>query len=224
MGSEGSILSMIIRYRNNMNLLRTTRFGKSGNRFRRAKKEYYRAASGKLNFKKATPEQLHAIRQKIKKQKRNNALVFISLLVVILPLIAFGIYKMVSNANTYNLRAFERHAVLQKTNSEKLSAYISTGDSLFKLNDWAAAYYFYSQAQKIMPNSYDIEYRLALAKTSQCAHKRMGCVEAGERLEKLIEIFPDSADLYRLRITKSYTQGDTASADRDFKILDDLSK
>jgi len=217
-------LSMIIRYRNNMNLLRTTRFGKSGNRFRRAKKEYYRAASGKLNFKKATPEQLHAIRQKIKKQKRNNALVFISLLVVILPLIAFGIYKMVSNANTYNLRAFERHAVLQKTNSEKLSAYISTGDYLFKLNDWAAAYYFYSQAQKIMPNSYDIEYRLALAKTSQCAHKRMGCVEAGERLEKLIEIFPDSADLYRLRITKSYTQGDTASADRDFKILDDLSK
>jgi hypothetical protein len=52
----------------------------------------------------------------------------------------------------------------------------------------------------------------------------MGCVEAAERLEKLIEIFPDSADLYRLRITKSYTLGDTASADRDFIILDDLSK
>jgi tetratricopeptide (TPR) repeat protein len=224
MGSEGSILDMIIRYRNNMNLLRTTRFGKSGNRFREARKAYYRAASGKLDFKKATPEELQAIRLKIRKQKRNNALVFVSLLIIVLVFISFGIFKMVSGAREDNLRAFEKHALLKKSKSEKLANYISTGDSLYKLNDWAAAYFFYSQAQKLVPNNYEIEYRLALAKTSECAHKRMGCIEAGERLEKLIRIFPDSAELYRLRVSKAFTLGDTASANRDFKILDDLDK
>lgn len=222
MGGENSILDMIIRYRNNMNLLRTTRFGKSGNRFRQARKAYYRAASGKLDFKKATPEQLEAIRQKIRKQHRNNALVFISLLVITMPFIGFGIYKMVSSARSYNLRAFEKDELQKKTKSEKIAYYISTGDSLFRLNDWAAAYYFYFQSRKLEPNTYSIEYRLALAKTSECIHKRKGCQEADDRLEMLIQIFPDSADLYKLRISKAYALGDTAAALGDFEILDRL--
>jgi len=215
-------MAMIIRYRNNMNLLRTTRFGKTRNKFRDAKKAYIRAASGKLELKKATPEQLRAIRKKLRTQKGNNRIVFIGLLIIFVPIISFGIYNMISSANRDNLRIIKADAALKKSNSEKVSSYLNTGDSLYMLNDWRGAYYAYFQAGNIQPNKYDIAYRLALAKTGECVHKRIGCKEAEERLKVLIEIFPDSAALYRLRISKATALGDTASASRDFEHLDRL--
>lgn len=44
-----------------MNLLRTPRLRKSRNKFRDAKKAYIRAASGKIELKKATPVQINEI-------------------------------------------------------------------------------------------------------------------------------------------------------------------
>jgi len=205
-------------------MLRTTRFGKSRNKFRDVKKAYVRAASGKLELKKATPEQLEEIRNKLRVQKRNNLLVLTAILIVFVPLISFGIYHMLSSAGKANFQDFKAHALLKEANSDKLAAFIFSGDSSFQTNDWNSAYYFYFQANKLLPDNYNINYRLAMAKTNECIYQKKGCLEAERRLTELIKFYPDSADLYRLRISMSYALRDTASANRDFIILDKLDK
>jgi len=218
------MMDMIIRYRNNMNMLRTTRFGKSRNKFRDAKRAYIRAASGKIELKKATPEQLQEIRSKLRLQKRNNLMVFTAILAVFVPLISFGIYQMISNSQEVNSQTVKAHALLKEAESDKLVAFIFSGDSSFQINDWNSAYYFYFQAYKLIPDDYHINYRLAMAKTYECIYQKKGCLEAEKRLTTLIKFFPDSAELYRLRISKAYALGDTVSAKRDLKILKTFSK
>lgn len=222
MGGENSILDMIIRYRNNMSMLRTTRFNKNQNKFRKARRAYARAAKGKLELTKATPEQIKAVRDKIRRQKRNNTIVLISILLVFMPIISFGIYKMLSGARDSNLSVFDADFIKKKSNAEKVSTYLASGDSLFRLNDWRAAYYFYFQAGKIEPNNYNIDYRLALAKTEECIYRKTGCAESEKRLEELIKTFPDSVDLYQLKISKAYSLGDTAVVRCNFRIVDRL--
>ena len=74
MGGGGSIQGMISSLNNNRKLLRKKRLFRPKKTFLNIKNEYLKSAEGELNLKKATKKQLHEIRVKILKRRKQNTL------------------------------------------------------------------------------------------------------------------------------------------------------
>jgi len=200
MGGEGNMQHMINTLRNNRSLLRKKSMFKRDNSFLSAKKEYYKAAQGKIDLKKATKEELSILRKKIIKQRRTeNIRVWITILVLAISIILFSFYI----SNKINKNKIERIEQAEENylheNFNEYTYLIEEGDKWIEKKNWNNAIYRYGKAVELFPNKFEANYRLALAYSYSCQFENKNCEIGIELTNKLLKYFPDENNLIVLK-------------------------
>jgi len=200
MGGEGNMQHMINTLRNNRSLLRKKSMFKRDNSFLSAKKEYYKAAQGKIDLKKATKEELSILRKKIIKQRRTeNIRVWITILVLAISIILFSFYI----SNKINKNKIERIEQAEENylheNFNEYTYLIEEGDKWIEKKNWNNAIYRYAKAVELFPNEFEANYRLALAYSYSCQFENKNCEIGIELTNKLLKYFPDENNLIVLK-------------------------
>jgi len=217
-GGAGSILDMIIRYRNNIKMLRKKSIFKREYSFTELKNEYLKTYKGQVSYKTATKEQLAFFRQKFIKQKRMQligtlATFFLVIcctyltIIFILPLSSQNDTQAMTNKNIE-----QEKLMTKKEKDEKYLFFITDGDNWLKQNHWHNAIFQYKKALELYPNSYDANYRLALAYSYRCYFEKLNCADGKILIDKLIMSYPDSMNLFNLRDNSNYFNNDSIKA------------
>lgn len=196
MGGEGSMKAMSDSLKANRKLRRKKSFFSRENAYQKRKVEYLRAAKGVANIKTASKEELANIRRKYTRQKIKKILfvsIFYTLAFVSLGYISF---QMIQKSKKQDSQ------IEQKILEEKIaktSFYISDGDKQLEKGHWHNAIFQYKKALEILPNDYDLQYRLTYAYVFQCRNTKKDCAIANEKVSKLLTFFPEKKDLIELQ-------------------------
>lgn len=201
MGGEGSIQGMRTSLSNNKKLLRKKSLFRPERTFLSLKSEYIESAGGEIALKKATKAQLRAIRLKIIKEKEREFYVISISLLVLLFIIGLVSYN-VSQNNKVDKAAIEK--ALLKDKVEKSLTYILKGDSWLKERRWHNAIFEYEIANKILPNDYVINHRLANAYSLRCEYEFKDCKKGKKLVDRLIKQFPEKTELLELKKRLEY--------------------
>lgn len=172
MGGENSVMDMIVRYRQNMEMLRKKGMFRNGKNYLIAKEEYTHR-KGNLDYKKATKEQLLEIRTRIKKERKHAWLQFIVTFVIVASvfiLIMVKIGSVVFAPNQGQTRA-EKFELERLETQNQYNFYISDGDNWFRKGKWYNASFEYKKALSIYPNDYVAQHRLAISYLELCRHR-----------------------------------------------------
>ncbi|MGB0888579.1 MAG: hypothetical protein ACPGSL_10685 [Vicingaceae bacterium] len=189
----GSVAAMIQSLKNNKALL-----GKRYTYFD-AKKDYLIAYKGlEISNRRATPEQLKAIKALIRKQKKAERLRVTIALCIISPFIIFGTYKFIKSLDS---EVAQHEVVVKKKNVDKYLFHIDDGDYMLSKGKWNNAIFQYTRASEIFPNEYDAQYRLALAYSYKCKYTGDACGRSDSLVNRLLEHFPDNEEVKTLRIS-----------------------
>jgi hypothetical protein len=199
MAGEGGMAHMIVSQRNNKRLLRRKRLFEKERTFLSIKKEYYKASQGRVDFKKATPEELKKIRNKVIANRKSENRIQLTVLCFSILIIGFIIFKIVKSENSITKAQQNSNMeveLIKKT--EKYMFFISDGDKWISEKNWSNAIFQYKEALKVFPTEFDANYRLALAYSYSCQNEQINC-EIGERLtERLIKQFPDKNEILKI--------------------------
>lgn len=170
-GGSGNILDMIIRYRNNINLLRESRYFKRHKSIGEIRIEYLKATKRYLSSETATKEQLQAIRQSIiRERKMENAknllvIFFISSAGLFLLIKMFTMFYEEDKKLATNLAIQKEkgQAEAKQNKLDKFTFLVSDGDKWSGQSSRNNAIFQYKKALEIFPNNFDVELRLAKA-------------------------------------------------------------
>ncbi len=200
MGGEGSMQHMINTLRSNRNLLRKKSMFKRERSFLSTKKEYYKAAQGKIELKKATKEELILIRQKIIKQRRTeNIRAWSIILTLVMLVIIIGGYS-IDKVEKRRVQSEEKtQDDYLNENINEYSYLIEEGDNWIEKKNWNNAVYRYKQALEIFPKEYEANYRLALAYSYNCQFENKDCEKGMELTNWLLKFFPEERNLFELK-------------------------
>ena len=196
MAGGGSIQGMITSLSNNKKLLRRNRLFRPENSFLNLKKEYLKAAEGKINIKKATKKELAEIRRKVLEQRRKEDYITAGLFAASLMFIGLLISIIIKDMIIFNN---ETQQIELKNRTDQYLELIADGDQSLAKRKWYNAIYQYKKALEVFPKEYDINYRLASAYCYRCEIEFKDCTEAKEQLNKLLKEYPEKPDLLRLR-------------------------
>jgi len=200
MAGGGSISGMIISLRNNAKLLRKrNRFNKESS-FRQVKREYLKAAEGKLDLKKASPYELKRVREIVEQNRRESRKLTLIALFIVAPIVIYLGYSIQNYGSIYpqpsnGLSTEINH---DKRRSEYLFL-INDGDKYIEKKKWHNAIFQYSSAVKLYPKEFDANYRLSLAYTYSCSAEKINCSAANYTLQKLEKEFPQKSEVKELR-------------------------
>jgi hypothetical protein len=197
----GSIQGMRTSLSNNKRLLRKKSLFRPERTFLSLKNEYIESAGGEKALKKATKTQLRAIRLKIRKEKEKEFYVISISLLVLLFIIGLVSYNISQN-NKVDKAAIEK--ALLKDKVEKSLTYILKGDSWLKERSWHNAIFEYEIANKILPNDYVINHRLANAYSLRCENEFKDCKKGKKLVDRLIKQFPEKTELLELKERLEY--------------------
>ncbi len=200
MGGEGSMQHMINTLRNNKSMLRKKSMFKKERTFLSTRKEYYHAAEGKIDLKKATKEELLLLRKKIlKRRKAESIRTWIIVSAFLIPIIMLGVYAL----NTEKKKKIEdSETAKEKYLIENLNEYtylIEEGDKWIAKKNWNNAIYRYEQAVKLFPKNFEANYRLALAYSYSCTYNHKNCEIGSALTGKLLKFFPENQDVLKLQ-------------------------
>lgn len=199
-GGFGSINHMIVTLRNNRNLLPTKRSYFKKQDYGAIKNEYYKAVGGSFNIKKASPEELLAIRKKIIKKRKREVHRFTILLCIGLPLIVLGLYFTFQNYSFGFPKSQQLEQIdLKNIKEEKHLFYLNDGDVWLKKRDWYNAIFQYKNALKLYPNEFNASYRLAIAYSYRCQYEFEDCEVGKKLIEKLEGQFPENKDIKKVK-------------------------
>ena len=188
MPGDGSIQGMINSLNNNKKLLRSLRLFKKEKTFLNVKKEYLKAAEGKLILREASRVELRQLREKIKKQRRKDNILIIAIWLI--ASIAF-IYFMFTTIRE-DIVAIKNQEALEFSKKEKeFLSLIIDGDEWFKKGKWHNSIFLYEKAKEIFPKNYDVNYRLVRSYGFQCENDYKNCDTAKKLLDELLLIFPN---------------------------------
>ncbi|MBT0607385.1 tetratricopeptide repeat protein [Aequorivita echinoideorum] len=189
-GGFGSIQNMIITLRNNKNLLPNRKSFFESKNFKTTKREYHKVTGRQFNIKKASPEELLAIRKKIKSNRKRESRKFAILLCISLPLIFaglyFGIYNFSLGFPELEVTSFQ----IQKDEIEKYHFYVNDGDAWLAKGNYHNAVFQYKKALQLFPNDFEANYRLALGYSYKCQYDFKDCRKGKILIDKLSEQFP----------------------------------
>ena len=225
MGGEGSILGMIISYRENMQKRRKKSMFARDRKFDSEDIAIYNHLKYKLDVKKLSEEELKIYRDKIagynKKIKRRQIAI---LLAIIIPISA-GIYGLaqlviVKGPNTVEIK--DQTAIQKKR--EDFVFYINDGDQWAEQQKWKNAIYQYENAIKLFPNDYMGNYRLARAYVNDCRSNNKSCDKALDLLNLLISKYPKKVSLHELRAEYYISLGLIEYADADYEIIEKINE
>ena len=192
---------MITALRNNKKLLRKKSLFRPERTFLSLKKEYLKAANGEIEFKKATKEQLIAIRTKIKKRRKKETYTIVLIFFILFSSFCFLIYSLIMDSIDTNEKT--QKIELKKKTEESLN-FIADGDNWLKNKNWQNAIFQYKKALEIFPTDYSINYRLAYAYSLRCENEYVDCQNAKNLIDKLINQFPQKIELLALKETLKY--------------------
>lgn len=200
MGGFGSVQSMNTIMKNNRALI-----GKRKSMFS-SKKDYIGTSQEKeeeefVDYKTASPELIEEIRNKLIKEKKKSSKVslFFLLFIVIFSIgvtIHFftNVKKAEENQKTSKIESFE----LSKTNKDFLLL-IKDGDEWMETGNFENAIFRYKSAARLIPNQFDVEYRICLAYAYLCRYENINCEEGKVELENAISNFPNQEKLMDLK-------------------------
>ncbi len=196
MGGGGSIQGMITSLRNNKNQLRGKRMFRKDKSFLGLKKEYLKAAEGKIDLKHATKEQLLSIRTSVLKARRKESYITNSILTILFITVSIFIYFQIKQVDN-SVSATKQNDLKQKT--EAYLALIADGDMWLTKGDWYNAIFQYKKAKEIFPKEYDINYRLVATYSYRCEREFLDCNKAKNLLNELLALYPKKMDLLKLK-------------------------
>ncbi len=186
----GSTINMIKTLRNNRNLLRRKRMYDKERSFLSIKKEYLKAAEGKIDLKKASKEDLLNIRRKVLAARKRETLLTYSLLIIVICGMVYLVYQIPSWDKGPD--QLEREIRLETEKSNRYIYLLTDGDQWLKKEKWHNAIFQYQKTLEIYPDNYDAVYRLTLAYIYCCLHENKDC-ELGKRsLKRLQNYFPET--------------------------------
>ncbi|MFD2561264.1 hypothetical protein [Aquimarina rubra] len=184
----GSVQGMITSLSNNKKLLRSKRLFQKERTFLNTKKESLKATEGKLNFKKASQEELLQIGKKIRKQNRKENTILIGIAILIISVFTYFTINVIRQ-NSIDKESIQ---VLKFQEKEKqFLVLINKGDEWFEKGKWYNSIFYYEKAKEIFPKNYDINYRLVRSYSFECESEFQNCHEAKKLLDKLFLMFPD---------------------------------
>jgi len=193
MAGGGSTQGMINSLRANRLLVRKK---KKERTFLNTRKENYNMVKGNIALKNVSETVLEKIRKKtLKQQKRENISIKIMLL-ILCPLLLWGLYKTVLIIQ----KDIEYAKIIPKKDMEKYSFFIMDGDTWLEDKKWHNAVFQYKKALEIFPEEYDANYRLALAYAYRCQYENKNCNEGKILVEKLNNSFPNKDALNQLKL------------------------
>ena len=201
MAGGGSIQGMRTSLSNNKRLLRKKSLFRPERTFLSLKSEYIESAGGEIALKKATKAQLRAIRLKIIKEKEREFYAICISLLVLLSIIGLVSYNSSQN-NKVDKAAIEK--ALLKDKVERSLTYILKGDNWLKERSWHNAIFEYEIANKILPNDYAINHRLANVYSLRCENEFKDCKKGKKLVDRLIKQFPKKTELLELKKRLEY--------------------
>lgn len=170
--------------------------------FLRLKNEYITYAGGKIVLKKATKSQLKAIRLKIIKERKKKYYVTSIIFLVLFSTIGLLTYNSFHNNINVEKEKIEKIQLSDKI--EKSLVYITKGDDWLKERSWHNAIFEYQIANKILPNDYVINHRLANAFSLRCENEFKDCKKGKKLVDRLIKQFPEKTELLALKERLKY--------------------
>ena len=200
----GSLQAMRVVLKNNVMMLRERGLFLNDRSYLYKKSEYQKAAKGEYDFKTITKEELRTLRKKIiKNRKAENLRAWIIASIVVMGL-AFLVYTLVSNYNfqVAQEQLEDKEALYKQEHKKQLSDYhyyIGSGDEWIEKENWGNAIHQYHKAVKIFPQTYEANYRLALAYSYNCAYWSKDCEIGKELTKKLMIFFPNEKNLDTLK-------------------------
>jgi tetratricopeptide (TPR) repeat protein len=198
MGGFGSAQSMITAMKNNRALLGNKKL------LFRSKKDYistknkYDEISGEFfNYKTASPELLEEIRKKFIYKRKKRALINAILFLFIVFISFFLTYKLyLSEVNSIKPITTE----IPKSIINQFNLIIKDADEWMEIGNFENAIIQYTRASKLIPNQYDVEYRICLSYSYLCRYDQLECEKGREIVMKTIEKFPNENKLKDLAI------------------------
>jgi tetratricopeptide (TPR) repeat protein len=191
MPGGGSMQGMQNSLNNNKMLLRSKRLFKKERTFLNTKTAYLKAANGKIELRKASPEDLLKIRKKIIKERKRENIVLFSISILLICLFVYFGFKVVQHVN--NMEEKEQKALIIQKETKYLH-YLKKGDRWFEESNWYNAVFNYKKAKAVFPNDYTINYRIINTYTLGCEYNAENCNKAKKLLNELLQKFPDKTN------------------------------
>ncbi len=196
MGGFGSIQSMNTIMKNNRALL-----GKRKSMFS-SRKEYISSLDEKkptefVDHITASPELLKEIRNKLLNEKKVSFRLSLMLfLLIVTPVIGLTFYFFTHAEKTENSQQIVQSELLQNTKTKKdFLLLIKDGDEWMETGHFENALFRYKSAAKLIPNQFDVQYRICLGYAYLCRYENINCEEGKTELDKAISDFPDRKEL-----------------------------
>ncbi len=201
MGGGGSIKGMATSLSNNKKLLRRKPRFKKERSFLNLKKEYLKAAEGKLELKKLSKDELLKIRKKVILKRKKETYKALLILFISLLLTTYFMSHFFKNDQiaTKNIETAE----LNKT-TDKYLRLVSDADRWLAKENWHNAIFQYKKAQEFFPEDYAINYKLSYAYFSRCKYEAVDCNKALVLINQLLKKYPSEIDLLKLKQKLKY--------------------
>jgi hypothetical protein len=200
MAGEGFMQSTINSLRNNNGMLRKKSMFSRERSFLNIKKEYLKAAEGKLEFKEISKEELQLIRNRfIKNRKKEEIKAVIIFSTIALIFFSFLGYQYKIYSDKQNLKLEKQNLIKYTNDLHEYDYNISEGDKLIELKHWNNAIFRYKSAIEIFPKDFDANYRLALAYSYKCTYEKKDCEVGLAFTNELLESIPENKDLLILK-------------------------
>lgn len=200
MGGFGSAQSMNTIMKNNRALI-----GKRKSMFS-SKKDYIGTSQEKeeeefVDYKTASPELIEEIRNKLIKEKKKSfkvSLFFLLFIIVFSTGLTVHFFTNVKKADENQKTAKIESFKLSKTHKNYMLV-IKDGDEWMETGNFENAIFRYKSAAKLIPNQFDVQYRICLGYAYLCRYENSECEQGKIELDKAISNFPNQEKLMDLK-------------------------
>lgn len=224
MPGGGSILGMIVSYRDNMRLRKKSVYNRK-EPFDPNKPTRYDSVYKRIEIKELSEEQRRQIKEKTISSNRKSgirravAFVSIALILIIASLLFLSDIGSDISENSTN-----RTEELKRSEQKRFRAHLINGDGWCERHQWEKAIEQYDDAIRIYPDNYEVKRRLAYAYLNNCKGNKLDCYNALRIINELIDSHPGTKELYELRIEYFLYSGEIESANKDYEIIEKLNE
>lgn len=225
-GGGGSILAMIIQYRNNMKMLRKTVFNRRDKSFLGSDASAGKYRKTELEFKHASQEEILALRKKLKHESKRA---LIRNLLILTPFVALSIYMFFAIVRALELQKPGEQAEFYDEVGEKRSRYlhfVNEGYVWLEKKHWHNASWQFKTAAEILPDELPARLGIAKAMVYSAIENNMNSEQDYKPvlnyLSDLINDFPAHPGLYELRAQYYTFLGWNERAGSDYRMVDSL--
>lgn len=190
MGGEGSMQGA-----NDSLKLNRGQLGRRPNMFRREhsyfkiKREYKKHTKGIKSFNELSDSEKKIIRAKIKKKAKREKIFVITASILFIITFCFGMFNFNKYSKTLHTIETKKNAI--KETEKQYLKLLMYGDTWIEDEKWNPAISQYKEAILLYPNSYDAQYRLAIAYSYKCERMKYDCDLGTILITKLLHEYPD---------------------------------